>query len=152
MLLTTPTPIFLWCFNELRLLRILAVKVTTKWQMAHLVTRSFVLFFLRSSIQANSKSFKNRWNTTFEAKGQQYTVGKVIQRLFNTDLYIVSDILLQKDAVAVNYDSKSFTKKNRLCGFPVVYLQRNPRPRVYWCPGQYGGAGWMNLPSITESV
>ena len=54
---------------------------------------------------------QNRWNTTFEAKGQQYTVGNVIQRLFNTDLYIVSDILLQKDAVAVNYESKSFTKK-----------------------------------------
>ena len=39
-----------------------------------------------------------------------------MQRLFNTDLYIVSDILLHKDEV--NYESKS--PKNRLCGCPVI--------------------------------
>ena len=36
---------------------------------------------------ANSKSFKIAQKTAFEAKGRLYTTGKVIQRLFNIDLY-----------------------------------------------------------------
>ena len=35
----------------------------------------------------NSKSFKIAQKTTFEAKGRQYTIGKVIQRLFNINLF-----------------------------------------------------------------
>ena len=36
---------------------------------------------------ANSKSFKIALKTAFEAKGRLYTTGKVIQRLFNINLY-----------------------------------------------------------------
>ena len=36
---------------------------------------------------ANSKSFKIAQKTAFEAKGRPHIAGKVIQRLFNIDLY-----------------------------------------------------------------
>ena len=36
---------------------------------------------------ANSKSFKIAQKTAFQAKGRQHMAGKVIQRLFNIDLY-----------------------------------------------------------------
>ena len=36
------------------------------------------------------------------------------------------------------------------------HQKTDPRPRVYWCPGQYGGMGllvWIfPLPSLSESV
>ena len=35
----------------------------------------------------NSKSFKIAQKAAFETKGRLYTTGKVIQRLFNIDLY-----------------------------------------------------------------
>ena len=35
----------------------------------------------------NSESFKIAQKTAFEAKGQQFTAGKVIQRLFNINLF-----------------------------------------------------------------
>ena len=38
-------------------------------------------------IMVNSKSFKIGQKTTFEAKGRQYTTGKVIQHLFNINLF-----------------------------------------------------------------
>ena len=36
---------------------------------------------------ANSKSFEIDQKTAFEAKGRQHIAAKVIQRLFNIDLY-----------------------------------------------------------------
>ena len=42
--------------------------------------------------QNPSKSLKK---TAFEAKRRRYTTGEVIERLFNIDLYILSDIQLQ---------------------------------------------------------
>ena len=41
--------------------------------------------FKRNRLNGNSKSFKMAQNTTSEAKGQQFTVGKVIQSLFSID-------------------------------------------------------------------
>ena len=54
---------------------------------------------------ANSKSFKIAKKTAFEAKGRQYTTGKVIQRLFNVDLYTLIHISLKGEA-----NGKSSTK------------------------------------------
>ena len=53
--------------------------------MAHLVTAFFFTFY--AVIQANSKSVKIAENTSFEAKRQQYTLGKVVHCLFNINLY-----------------------------------------------------------------
>ena len=79
---------------------------------------------------ANSKSFKIAKKTAFEAKGRQYTTGKVIQRLFNVDLYTLIHISLKGQA---NGKSSTFTIKEQavthtLCGDAVVFsrLFRTP--------------------------
>ena len=77
--------------------------------------------------QNPSKSLKK---TAFEAKGRQYTTGKVIQRLFNVDLYTLIHISLKGEA---NGKSSTFTIKEQavthtLCGDAVVFsrLFRTP--------------------------
>ena len=51
-------------------------------------------FYYKEQSTAKSNSFKIAQKTAFEVKGRLYTTGKVIQRLFIIDLYIVSDISL----------------------------------------------------------
>ena len=77
--------------------------------------------------QNPSKSLKK---TAFEAKGRQYTTGKIIQRLFNVDLYTLIHISLKGEA---NGKSSTFTMKEQavthtLCGDAVVFsrLFRTP--------------------------
>ena len=40
-----------------------------------------------SIIRNSKRRTQNRSKTVFEAKGREYTTGKVIQRLFNIDIY-----------------------------------------------------------------
>ena len=44
-------------------------------------------FYYKEQSMANSNSFKIAQKSTFVAKGQLYTTGKAIQRLFIIDLY-----------------------------------------------------------------
>ena len=44
-------------------------------------------FYYKEQSMANSNSFKMAQKTAFEAKGQLYTTGKVIPRLFIIDLH-----------------------------------------------------------------
>ena len=45
-----------------------------------------LLLLLLETVNGELKILQNRSKTVFEAKGRQYTAGKVIQRLFDIDL------------------------------------------------------------------
>ena len=59
----------------------------------------------------NFKSFKIAQKTAFDAKGRRHTTGKVIQRLFNIDLYTYFAIVAVGEA---NGKSSTFTMNTRL--------------------------------------
>ena len=51
--------------------------------------------------------------------------------------------------------ANSFTNKQIVWVTCGINHERNPRPRVYWCPGQYGGMGllvWIFPRSQSQSV
>ena len=107
--------------------------------MAHLVTPFFFTFY--AVIQANSKSVKIAENTFLEAKRQQYIlVRQYTVYLTLIFIHIVGDILL--------FEANSLIYKQADCVGSLWYKpRRNPRPRVYWCPGQYGGVGLLGWSS-----
>ena len=92
--------------------------------------RSLLFLIVDETVNVELKILQNRYKTAFEAKGRQYTTGKVIQRLFNVDLYTLIHISLKGEA---NGKSSTFTIKEQavthtLCGDAVVFsrLFRTP--------------------------
>ena len=99
--------------------------------MAHLATLFFFTFY--AVIQANSKSVKIAENTFLKAKRQQYTLGKVVHCLFNINLYT----WLAKYCYCKDKQANKLIYQQEIVWDPCG----NPRARVHWCPGQYGGVG-----------
>ena len=125
--------------------------------MAHLVTPFFFTFY--AVIQANSKSVKIAENTFLEAKRQQYTLGKVVHRLFNINLihswrYIAC---VHRLAIYCWYEFKanSFTKKQIVWVTCGMYNHEGMLFPGSKCPGQYGGVEllvWIFHRSQSQSL
>ena len=85
-------------------------------------TVSNIPSIIRNSKQRTQNN-RSLQKTAFEAKGRQYTTGKVIQRLFNIDLYThlawryIS--MGEANGEYINYKITS-VKTHRLCGIPVL--------------------------------
>ena len=84
--------------------------------------RRLIIILLLDTVNGQLKILQNHSKNRFEAKGRQYTTGKVIQLLLNIDIYTYLAICRyrwSKRYIQYIYFQITIGYTHRLCGLPV---------------------------------